>query len=215
MPCFTKEQENVIKTIHFVTKLGKAKDNFEKELNTLYFKENASYSTKLSYAFYQHYTLWQTYSALDAPDTICLEILKIYDELLTGKDEDWFIECLKLMFYEQKYDGICDADVCTQSISRMLELQKLVGDNIPDYIITYILEAFFLFKRGETKKAVRALNEGLNICAKGNIRCVLHEHFKGFLERFLYQTHNCKEDGLSILLEKIADCYFSFGKFGR
>ncbi|RHG13700.1 hypothetical protein DW638_07140 [Tyzzerella nexilis] len=208
MSCFTTEQENVIKCIHFVTKLGKTRDSFEKELSDLYFKQGASYSTKLSYAFYQHYILGQTYMTQELYDAVCMEILKIYDELFAGKEEDWFIECLKVMFYEQNYDGLHGIEACMLSLERMKELQNGDANSIPEYIITYILQAVFLYKKKEMKEAIKVLEEGLKICIKGKIRSTLFVHFRGIIERFLYQTRCCREDELTILLEKINNYYF-------
>lgn len=58
------------------------------------------------------------------------------------------------------------------------------------------------------KEAIKVLEEGLKVCIKGKIRSTLFVHFHGIIERFLYQTRSCREDELTILLEKINNCYF-------
>jgi len=206
--CFTATQESAIEGVHFIVKFKSAKYSFEQMLENLVHNQEYNYTTKLTYAFYQYYTLTRIFMSEDLYHEGLLQVLDMYNELVTGEDEDWFIECLKVLLYEKCYDRLQEADGCRVSIERMLELQETSSDNRPEFIITYIFKALFDYQNGQDELVAAALEKGLEFCNEGKVNKVLYGHFKEVLERFSYQTRQENKDRILRLIKKIAVVYF-------
>ena len=198
MSCITEEQESVVECVHFAVKFGGDKEKFERELRNLYVKQGSSYGTKLTYVYYQHYILAKKFIAQELYDECVKEILEIYNELLIGQEEDWFIECLKVMFYEEIYEDLEETWDYMLSIKKMKELQSQTFDNIPEFIITYILQAFYFYKNNRKEIAAKTLKDGLDLCVRGKVRNAIYFNFRGILERFSYQTRCYSENQFSL-----------------
>lgn len=208
MSCFTEEQESAVECVHFVVKIGGHREKLEKELRNLYVKQGSTYSTKLTYAYYQHYILAKKFISQELYDACVNEILEIYNELLTGEEEDWFIECLKVMLCEEIYEDFQIIEDYMSLLKKMKELQNQTSDNIPEFIITYILQAFCFYKNNRKEVAAETLKDGLDLCVNGKVRNAIYFQFRGILERFLYQTRCYSEIRLIELIKKIMDIYF-------
>ena len=208
MSCITAIQESAILGVHFITKFSKSKNYFEQMIERLLHNQKYDYSTKLTYAFYQYYTLTRFAMVEDLNHTKLLQVLNLYNDLETGGEDDWFIECLKVMLYEKYYNCLEKSDDCIASIRKMFKLQQSSLDNKPEFIVTYIFQAKIYYQGNQNEMAVTCLKEGMAFCQNEKIKTLLHGHFKDILDRFIYLITQENQQQISKLLKELEIIYF-------
>ncbi|MCF6462806.1 hypothetical protein [Clostridium sp. Cult1] len=200
---------NIVQAINMVMKLPERQIHFFEEIRKRNIEKPKDYELMLSYGFLRYYEITHIIQGEDLANTGILDVVKIYDEILEIRPNDWFVRLLKILLYIKLPQKMRKEEDFKTTIRWMLEAQSKSIKKESYFILPYIYYSEYWYEKKDMALAKKYLDDGLKQVPLKPINYLyFNPHIFIPIKEFYYCLYRSEDFELAKSIKTISSIYF-------